>query len=181
MTVDEATKPGSPDNDNLPDGFVAKVSKTGRTYYIDHSTKTTSWIHPQGVKFCKSITAGLPYPFERQHDKQGRAYYVDHDARTTSWLNPVKMTELKDMGVLDAEVDELVADGKAGDEWPWIVKETVESGPQKGQAYWVNYRRGPNGVVDNCSPEDTKAGYLATAHARAARENKDGTGRDAKL
>jgi hypothetical protein len=182
MAVDEATKAASQAGDNtLPAGFSAAVSKSGRTYYIDHNTKTTSWVHPRGSQFCMPLTAGLPYPFERKFDENGRAFYVDHDARTTSWLNPVKLNELKATGILDTEMDDLVTDGRAGDEWPWIVKETIESGPKKGEQYWVNYRRGPNGAVDNRGPEDTKAGYLATAHIRAAREKKDEAGRDAKL
>jgi hypothetical protein len=181
MTIDEAIKSGSPTDDELPAGFNAAISKSGRTYYIDHNTKTTSWVHPRGVQFCKPLTAGLPYPFERQFDEKGRAYYLDHDTRTTSWLNPVKLSELKAAGILGAEIDELVIDGRAGDEWPWIVKETIESGPKKGEAYWVNYRHGSKGTVDNRSPEGTKAGYLATAHIRSARKRMEEARRDSRL
>ncbi|KIN00128.1 hypothetical protein OIDMADRAFT_145644 [Oidiodendron maius Zn] len=181
MTADEATRSGSP-ADDLPAGLEAAISKSGRTYYIDHNTKTTSWMHPRGAQFCKPLTSGLPYPFERKFDESGYAYYVDHDTRTTSWLNPVKLNELKAAGILnDDKADDLVIDGKAGDAWPWIVKETIESGPKKGEEYWVNYRRGPEGVVNNHSPEDTKAGYLAAAHIRDVRLKKAQVGHGAKL
>lgn len=181
MTVDEATKTGSAADANLPAGFEAAISKAGRTYYIDHKMKTTSWTHPLGAKFSKPLTEGLPLPYQRDFDPKGRAYYMNHDSHTTSWLNPVKLAELKAAGVLDVEADELAIDGKAGDEWPWIVKEVVDSGPHKGEEYWVNYRRGPNGFVDNRSPEDVKAGYLAATPAREARERKEDARRDAKL
>jgi hypothetical protein len=158
MTIDEAT--------TLPAGFEARVSEAGKTYYVDHNTKTTSWVHPRAHD-------GLPSPFERDFDEKGRAYYLDHNNHTTSWLNPVKLEELKSAGVMDIEVDELTRHGKTGNEWPWIVKETVESGTHKGEEYWVNYRRGPNGFVDNRSPEDAKAGYLAATPVREAREARE--------
>lgn len=181
MTVDEAPKPGSAADADLPAGFEAQKSKSGRIYYIDHNTKTTSWLHPCGAQLGKPMTEGLPHPFQRDFDQKGRAYYIDHDNRTTSWLNPIKLRELKAAGVMDIEVDELTINGKTGDEWPWIVKETVDSGPHKGEEYWVNYRSSPNGFIDNRSPQDVKAGYLAAAPVREARERKNVTGRGAKL
>jgi isoaspartyl peptidase/L-asparaginase-like protein (Ntn-hydrolase superfamily) len=36
-----------PENENLPRGWEAELDpNTGKTFYIDHNTKTTSWIHP---------------------------------------------------------------------------------------------------------------------------------------
>ncbi|KIN05023.1 hypothetical protein OIDMADRAFT_142803 [Oidiodendron maius Zn] len=100
---------------------------------------------------------------------------------TSSWLNPAKLAELKATGILDKEMDQLESDGKTGDSWPWIIKEVIESGPQRGEEYWVNYRQFPDGCANNKSPEDTKAGYLASAEARAARERKEAAERDARL
>lgn len=156
MTVDEAT--------TLPAGFEARVSEAGKTYYVDHNTKTTSWVHPRRAQDA------LPRPFERDFDEKGRAYYLDHNNRTTSWLNPVKLEELRAAGVMDMEMTELTIYGSTGNEWPWIVKETVEFGPHKGEEYWVNYRLGPNGSIGDRSPESEKAAYLATRHIREARQ-----------
>jgi hypothetical protein len=181
MKRDEVTRLGSLGDDDLPAGFSTAKAKGGRTYYIDHNTKTTSWTHPRGVKLTKPLSPDLPHPYERDVDERGRAYYLNHETHTTSWLNPLKLDELRAMGVIDAEMDDLVADGRAGDEWPWIVKEIIKEGPHRGEVYWVNYRQGPRGGVDNRSPEDKKAGYLATAHIRAARESKDDAGRSSKL
>lgn len=166
----------------MPDHISAEVDeKTGKTYYVDHTTQSTSWVHTRADQAGEPFTAGLPYPYERKTDEKGRCYYLNHKTGTSSWLNPVKLEELKSTGVLDQEVDQLVSDGKAGDEWPWIIKEVIESGPQKGEAYWVNYRDTPDGSADNRSPEDKKAGYLASADARAARERKEAAERDAKI
>uniref|UniRef100_A0A8C7MRK1 E3 ubiquitin-protein ligase n=1 Tax=Oncorhynchus kisutch TaxID=8019 RepID=A0A8C7MRK1_ONCKI len=50
----------------------------GRTYYVDHNTKTTTWERPQP----------LPPGWERRVDDRGRIYYVDHNTRTTTWQRP---------------------------------------------------------------------------------------------
>uniref|UniRef100_A0A673MZ52 E3 ubiquitin-protein ligase n=1 Tax=Sinocyclocheilus rhinocerous TaxID=307959 RepID=A0A673MZ52_9TELE len=50
----------------------------GRTYYVDHNSKTTTWERPQP----------LPMGWERRVDNRGRIYYVDHNTRTTTWQRP---------------------------------------------------------------------------------------------
>ncbi|KTG44095.1 hypothetical protein cypCar_00048670, partial [Cyprinus carpio] len=50
----------------------------GRTYYVDHNTRTTTWERPQP----------LPMGWERRVDDRGRIYYVDHNTRTTTWQRP---------------------------------------------------------------------------------------------
>uniref|UniRef100_A0A8C1VJQ0 E3 ubiquitin-protein ligase n=1 Tax=Cyprinus carpio TaxID=7962 RepID=A0A8C1VJQ0_CYPCA len=50
----------------------------GRTYYVDHNTRTTTWERPQP----------LPMGWERRVDNRGRIYYVDHNTRTTTWQRP---------------------------------------------------------------------------------------------
>lgn len=204
MAIDEISQKGSPDSPDklpnfkranngqtersdssspvdLPDNFSAAVTASGRTYYLNHTDKTTSWLHPRASKDNNPFTPGLPYPYERRVDKKGRYYYLNHETHTTSWLNPAKLTELKATGILDADMDPLVVNGKAGDEWPWIVEEAIQEGSQKGEHYWLNYRLGPEGFCNNRSPDDTKAGYIASAHVRVARERKEKTDRVAKI
>lgn len=182
MTKDKATKPRSLTDDSLPLGFSAATHESGRTYYIDHNTRTTSWLHPRGAQLAKPLTPGLPYPYERDFNENGRAYYLNHRTQTTSWLNPVKLAELKATGILDIKMDERVTRGEAGNGWPWIVKETVECGPRQGEEYWVNYRLA---CVNNRSPEYRKGVYLANAKLKAkvmaAWERRGETWRKAKL
>ncbi|XP_060949450.1 NEDD4-like E3 ubiquitin-protein ligase WWP1 isoform X2 [Limanda limanda] len=67
---------GAPDP--LPPGWEQRKDPHGRTYYVDHNTRTTTWERPQP----------LPPGWERRVDDRGRIYYVDHNTRTTTWQRP---------------------------------------------------------------------------------------------
>ncbi|XP_031446818.1 NEDD4-like E3 ubiquitin-protein ligase WWP1 isoform X1 [Phasianus colchicus] len=62
----------------LPAGWEQRKDPHGRTYYVDHNTRTTTWERPQP----------LPPGWERRVDDRGRVYYVDHNTRTTTWQRP---------------------------------------------------------------------------------------------
>ncbi|XP_006860264.1 PREDICTED: NEDD4-like E3 ubiquitin-protein ligase WWP2 [Chrysochloris asiatica] len=62
--------------DALPAGWEQRELPSGRVYYVDHNTKTTTWERP------------LPPGWEKRTDPQGRFYYVDHNTRTTTWQRP---------------------------------------------------------------------------------------------
>ncbi|KAE8599159.1 hypothetical protein XENTR_v10017086 [Xenopus tropicalis] len=62
----------------LPSGWEQRKDPHGRTYYVDHNTRTTTWERPQP----------LPPGWERRVDDRGRVYYVDHNTRTTTWQRP---------------------------------------------------------------------------------------------
>ncbi|XP_028815015.1 NEDD4-like E3 ubiquitin-protein ligase WWP1 [Denticeps clupeoides] len=64
--------------DPLPPGWEQRKDQHGRTYYVDHNTRTTTWERPQP----------LPPGWERRVDDRGRIYYVDHNTRTTTWQRP---------------------------------------------------------------------------------------------
>ncbi|XP_072306588.1 NEDD4-like E3 ubiquitin-protein ligase WWP1 [Eucyclogobius newberryi] len=64
--------------DSLPPGWEQRKDPHGRTYYVDHNTRTTTWERPQP----------LPPGWERRVDDRGRIYYVDHNTRTTTWQRP---------------------------------------------------------------------------------------------
>lgn len=77
---EEPTRPssGTPGTDTLPSGWEQRKDPHGRTYYVDHNTRTTTWERPQP----------LPPGWERRVDDRGRVYYVDHNTRTTTWQRP---------------------------------------------------------------------------------------------
>ncbi|XP_077208097.1 NEDD4-like E3 ubiquitin-protein ligase WWP1 isoform X3 [Paroedura picta] len=92
-TVAEAAKPRESSNvsgeavrqqptnsgvEPLPPGWEQRKDLHGRTYYVDHNTRTTTWERPQP----------LPPGWERRVDDRGRVYYVDHNTRTTTWQRP---------------------------------------------------------------------------------------------
>ncbi|KAI4901758.1 hypothetical protein NFI96_001045 [Prochilodus magdalenae] len=70
--------PSSSTSDPLPPGWEQRKDPHGRTYYVDHNTRTTTWERPQP----------LPPGWERRVDDRGRIYYVDHNTRTTTWQRP---------------------------------------------------------------------------------------------
>ncbi|XP_078543198.1 NEDD4-like E3 ubiquitin-protein ligase WWP1 isoform X1 [Lissotriton helveticus] len=71
-------QPGSTTAEPLPPGWEQRKDPHGRTYYVDHNTRTTTWERPQP----------LPPGWERRVDDRGRVYYVDHNTRTTTWQRP---------------------------------------------------------------------------------------------
>ncbi|XP_064160388.1 E3 ubiquitin-protein ligase Itchy-like isoform X2 [Anguilla rostrata] len=62
----------------LPPGWEQRVDQNGRTYFVDHIEKRTTWDRPEP----------LPPGWERRVDPMGRIYYVDHITRTTTWQRP---------------------------------------------------------------------------------------------
>nr|XP_002199845.3 NEDD4-like E3 ubiquitin-protein ligase WWP1 isoform X1 [Taeniopygia guttata] len=71
-------QPSSTSTEPLPPGWEQRKDPHGRTYYVDHNTRTTTWERPQP----------LPPGWERRVDDRGRVYYVDHNTRTTTWQRP---------------------------------------------------------------------------------------------
>ncbi|XP_060249953.1 NEDD4-like E3 ubiquitin-protein ligase WWP1 isoform X9 [Ovis aries] len=69
---------GGANTETLPSGWEQRRDPHGRTYYVDHNTRTTTWERPQP----------LPPGWERRVDDRGRVYYVDHNTRTTTWQRP---------------------------------------------------------------------------------------------
>jgi atrophin-1 interacting protein 5 (WW domain-containing E3 ubiquitin protein ligase 1) len=64
----------------LPDGWEMRHDPLGRTYYVDHTTKSTTWERPSNQP--------LPTGWDMRRDGRGRVYYVDHNSRTTTWQRP---------------------------------------------------------------------------------------------
>ncbi|XP_041103093.1 NEDD4-like E3 ubiquitin-protein ligase WWP1 isoform X2 [Polyodon spathula] len=71
-------QPNNSSAEPLPSGWEQRKDMHGRTYYVDHNTRTTTWERPQP----------LPPGWERRVDDRGRIYYVDHNTRTTTWQRP---------------------------------------------------------------------------------------------
>jgi len=81
----------------LPEGWEARRDKkSGRIYFLNHVTKTTTWDDPRP----------LPYGWETKVDpRSGKKYFVNHNAKTTTWndprppLNPDQIRQPKDKPV----------------------------------------------------------------------------------
>ncbi|XP_068015647.1 membrane-associated guanylate kinase, WW and PDZ domain-containing protein 3 isoform X2 [Melanerpes formicivorus] len=86
MARDETLEP-------LPKNWEMAYTDTGMIYFIDHNTKTTTWLDP---RLCKKAKAPedcedgeLPYGWEKIEDPQYGTYYVDHINQKTQFENPV--------------------------------------------------------------------------------------------
>ncbi|XP_057360428.1 membrane-associated guanylate kinase, WW and PDZ domain-containing protein 2 isoform X3 [Manis pentadactyla] len=94
--MDDA-KPTKPeeneDSDPLPDNWEMAYTEKGEVYFIDHNTKTTSWLDPRLAKKAKPPEEckenELPYGWEKIDDPIYGTYYVDHINRRTQFENPV--------------------------------------------------------------------------------------------
>jgi E3 ubiquitin-protein ligase NEDD4 len=94
----------------LPEGWEA-TGPRGRTYYVDHNTRNTTWARPSAASSNQDVdhqaqdketnTAGsgsLPAGWEERYTPEGRPYYVDHNTRTTTWVDPRRQTIIRVMG-----------------------------------------------------------------------------------
>uniref|UniRef100_A0A672RHM0 Membrane-associated guanylate kinase, WW and PDZ domain-containing protein 1 n=1 Tax=Sinocyclocheilus grahami TaxID=75366 RepID=A0A672RHM0_SINGR len=97
---EETEPPKSPlkpdENDELgplPDNCEMAYTEKGEVYFIDHNTKTTSWLDPRLAKKAKPPEEckenELPYGWEKIDDPVYGTYYVDHINRRTQFENPV--------------------------------------------------------------------------------------------
>ncbi|XP_058883143.1 membrane-associated guanylate kinase, WW and PDZ domain-containing protein 2 isoform X8 [Acipenser ruthenus] len=89
--------PTKPDENDelgpLPDNWEMAYTEKGEVYFIDHNTKTTSWLDPRLAKKAKPPEEckedELPYGWEKIDDPIYGSYYVDHINRRTQFENPV--------------------------------------------------------------------------------------------
>ncbi|RMZ81588.1 hypothetical protein DV737_g2513, partial [Chaetothyriales sp. CBS 132003] len=99
----------------LPAGWERREDNLGRTYYVDHNTRSTTWTRPSAnegeqrhrmeanmqMMATGATTAGtgeLPAGWEQRHTPEGRAYFVDHNTRTTTWVDPRRQQYIRMYG-----------------------------------------------------------------------------------
>ncbi|XP_051947430.1 membrane-associated guanylate kinase, WW and PDZ domain-containing protein 3-like isoform X1 [Xyrauchen texanus] len=87
------TLPHDEGQDPLPKNWEMAYTETGMVYFIDHNTKTTTWLDPRLAKRAKPPEkcddGELPYGWEKIEDPQYGTYYVDHINQKTQFENPV--------------------------------------------------------------------------------------------
>ncbi|KAM4587456.1 membrane-associated guanylate kinase, WW and PDZ domain-containing protein 3 isoform 1-T1 [Odontesthes bonariensis] len=95
-TMDFRTWSSLPRDDSLeplPLNWEMAYTETGMVYFIDHNTKTTTWLDPRLAKKAKPPEkcedGELPYGWEKIDDPQYGTYYVDHINQKTQFENPV--------------------------------------------------------------------------------------------
>ncbi|XP_053338045.1 membrane-associated guanylate kinase, WW and PDZ domain-containing protein 3a isoform X1 [Clarias gariepinus] len=91
--------PGDETQETLPKNWEMAYTETGMVYFIDHNTKTTTWLDPRLARKAKPPEkcdeGELPYGWERIEDPQYGTYYVDHINQKTQFENPVMEAKKK--------------------------------------------------------------------------------------
>lgn len=88
----------------LPAGWEERYTPEGRPYYVDHNTRTTTWVDPRRQTVIRVMGANgqttqlapqtisqlgpLPSGWEMRLTSTARVYFVDHNTRTTTWDDP---------------------------------------------------------------------------------------------
>ncbi|KAI8381605.1 uncharacterized protein BYT42DRAFT_598307 [Radiomyces spectabilis] len=87
----------------LPPGWEMRTTSGDRPYFVDHNTRTTTWVDPRRQQYISTIGPGsnlqvqvqpvsqlgpLPSGWEMRLTNTGRVYFVDHNTKTTTWDDP---------------------------------------------------------------------------------------------
>ncbi|KAK1750842.1 hypothetical protein QBC47DRAFT_406540 [Echria macrotheca] len=97
-----ATSPGTGE---LPSGWEQRWTPEGRAYFVDHNTRTTTWVDPRRQQYIRmyggqgnpngsiqqqpvSQLGPLPSGWEMRLTNTARVYFVDHNTKTTTWDDP---------------------------------------------------------------------------------------------
>ncbi|XP_063305150.1 E3 ubiquitin-protein ligase NEDD4 isoform X2 [Pelobates fuscus] len=98
MTVGEATLvPLDLEHMFLPKGWEMRHAPGGRPFFINHTTKTTTWEDPRlripvqlrpKPPIDLSDLGPLPPGWEERTHTDGRVFYIDHHTKRTQWEDP---------------------------------------------------------------------------------------------
>ncbi|CED82804.1 ubiquitin-protein ligase [Phaffia rhodozyma] len=87
----------------IPAGWEQRFTPEGRPYFVDHNTRTTTWVDPRrqtqvrvvdqtGTNRTQPTTVSqlgpLPSGWEMRLTSTARVYFVDHNTKTTTWDDP---------------------------------------------------------------------------------------------
>ncbi|KAF1814523.1 E3 ubiquitin-protein ligase hula [Eremomyces bilateralis CBS 781.70] len=102
MMATGATTAGSGE---LPAAWEQRHTPEGRAYFVDHNTRTTTWVDPRRQQYIRmyggssannstiqqqpvSQLGPLPSGWEMRLTNTARVYFVDHNTKTTTWDDP---------------------------------------------------------------------------------------------
>uniref|UniRef100_G1Q266 WW and C2 domain containing 1 n=1 Tax=Myotis lucifugus TaxID=59463 RepID=G1Q266_MYOLU len=77
----------------LPEGWEEARDFDSKVYYIDHTSRTTSWMDPRDrytkpLTFAACISDELPLGWEEAYDPRVGDYFIDHNTKTTQTEDP---------------------------------------------------------------------------------------------
>ena len=65
----------------LPRGWEQRYTHSGRAYYVDHNTGSTTWVKPPPNR-----PYPLPTGWETRFTPDGRVYFLDHNTGIMTWV-----------------------------------------------------------------------------------------------
>ncbi|GMT00506.1 hypothetical protein PENTCL1PPCAC_22680 [Pristionchus entomophagus] len=75
------------DRERLPQGWEMQIAPNGRTFFIDHKERKTTWDDPRFVIEGMENIA-LPEGWEQRLRSDGKVFFVDHVSKRTTWEDP---------------------------------------------------------------------------------------------
>ncbi|XP_030632538.1 membrane-associated guanylate kinase, WW and PDZ domain-containing protein 3 [Chanos chanos] len=168
----------------LPYNWEMAYTETGMVYFIDHNTKSTTWLDPRLAKKAKPPEkcedGELPYGWEEIDDPQYGTYYVDHINQRTQFENPV--TEAKRKLNLEASVTSQSQQGAAppsGGEGgtPGFTRDPTQL---QGELYHSTLKKSSQGfgftIIGGDRPDEFLQVKNVLSDGPAAQENKMASG-----
>ncbi|XP_057304153.1 E3 ubiquitin-protein ligase NEDD4-like isoform X3 [Hydractinia symbiolongicarpus] len=137
ISVEESAELVDPES-QLPPGWEERRNVNGQTLFIDHNTRTTSWVRPRSSTSSavenqsppeadanprpersterlhpdvpSQSEMPLPPGWAMQLAQNGRVFFIDHNSRSTVWVDPRinNKNDAKDLGPLPAGWEERV-------------------------------------------------------------------------
>ncbi|XP_063694630.1 E3 ubiquitin-protein ligase NEDD4-like isoform X1 [Bolinopsis microptera] len=130
----------------LPEGWTeAQDPGSGRLFYIDHNSRTTSWVRPKSRTDGLFAALGpLPTGFEMRYTRSGRPFFINHRTKETTWHDPRQEDPLPDGWEMRVHSDGrvfYVDHATKSTQWEDPRKTIVSSGPaiQYSRDYKVKY------------------------------------------
>uniref|UniRef100_A0A3Q2QUN7 Membrane-associated guanylate kinase, WW and PDZ domain-containing protein 3 n=1 Tax=Fundulus heteroclitus TaxID=8078 RepID=A0A3Q2QUN7_FUNHE len=165
----------------LPYNWEMAYTETGMVYFIDHNTKTTTWLDPRLAKKAKPPEkcedGELPYGWEEIDDPQYGTYYVDHINQRTQFENPVleaKKKLSKDTAVIQ-QAAAAPSQGKGG-----MLGFTADPSQLKGEMYHTALKKSSQGFGFTIIGGDRTDEFLQVKNVLsdgpAAQDNKMASG-----
>ncbi|KAM6928531.1 membrane-associated guanylate kinase, WW and PDZ domain-containing protein 3a [Lycodopsis pacificus] len=170
--------------ESLPKKWEMAYTETGMVYFIDHNSKTTTWLDPRLAKKAKPPEkceeGELPYGWEKIEDPQYGTYYVDHINQKTQFENPVQ--EAKKKLSVDAPTAVLLPAATPSAEEPGRAARVFTRDPSQlqGSILQAALRKSPQGfgftIIGGDRPDEFLQVKNVLADGPAAHDNKIASG-----
>ncbi|KAM7405189.1 hypothetical protein PAMP_012470 [Pampus punctatissimus] len=177
LTQDESQEP-------LPKNWEMAYTETGMVYFIDHNSKTTTWLDPRLAKKAKPPEkcdeGELPYGWEKIEDPQYGTYYVDHINQKTQFENPVLEAKRKLSVDLPTAVSPPAATPSAEESGRGVRGFTRDPSQLQGSILQTALRKSPQGfgftIIGGDRPDEFLQVKNVLPDGPAAHDNKIASG-----